>query len=360
MRTHPTCKMRKSDQFLDLASSYGDLVFVLHDNPDPDGLAAGWALGELAHQKLKRPFRLMARGTVQRAENQQLLSLLKPPLDLVEAIRPTPRSLVVLVDCRPEALNHAPVDSGALAVVDHHERIRKPSVAVQFQDIRPRVAATASIAASYLREQRVDPGPRLATALAYAIRTEVSGGSVSFSLLDRQMLGWVSRHARPDLLAEIEEAPLPRSYFTDLTRALSNTVLHDDCAFCMLPASNSPETISEVSDLLSRCEGIDAVLCCGRFGDSMKLSTRTRRASARHAADLVAKVVDGLGHSRGHEHRAGGNIELNDKTAEHAWFTQELKKRWMSACGLEGKADAPLVRPCNGGDLSTFGFHGRK
>lgn len=353
MRIHPTHKLSKSDKFLELASRYDDLLFVLHDNPDPDGLASGWALGELVKQKLKRPFRLLARGVVQRAENRQLLALLKPPLSLVETIDPTPRSLVVLVDCRPEALNHLPVDASALAVVDHHERPRKSTVPVLFEDIRPRVAASATIAASYLRDQGVILRPKLATALAYAIRTEVAGGSVAFSSLDREMLSWISRCARSDLLAEIEEAPLPKRYFTDLTRALANTILHGDCAFCMLPVVNAPETVSEVSDLLCRCEGIDAVLCCGRFDDSVKLSARTRRKSSRSATALVGEIVGELGHSGGHGHRAGGIIRLNDRTAKHAWFTQELRKRWISACGTEGESATPLVRPLRDG-TGTF------
>ena len=60
-----------------------------------------------------------------------------------------------------------------MAVIDHHPTGRDSQLL--FQDIRTDAAASASIAASYLREQQVEPGMKLATAILYAIRTETCG-----------------------------------------------------------------------------------------------------------------------------------------------------------------------------------------
>ena len=83
---------------------------------------------------------------------------------------------MVLVDCGAENLNH--LFSGncqtPVAVIDHHET-RPERRRVPFRDVRPRVAAAVSIAADYLREQRMVPDAALATAILYAIRTETRG-----------------------------------------------------------------------------------------------------------------------------------------------------------------------------------------
>ena len=122
--------------------------------------------------------------------------------------------------------------------------------------MRPDVAASASIAAAYLREQQVEPGQALATALVYAIRTETQGFETYHSPLDRSILPWLTERADPELLAEIESAPLSRGYFSDLVLALQNTFLYDDVAFCALPRAGGPEIVGEVADLLIRCESV--------------------------------------------------------------------------------------------------------
>lgn len=336
-------KIRKSDEFLEIVQDFSEVLFVTHDNPDPDGLACGWALGELIRQKLDRQYRLLARGAVLRAENRHLLKLLRPPLELQDNLVIDAQALVVLIDCRPEAFNHMPLGDTSLAVIDHHKSTEALPPTVRFADLRPDVAASASIAACYLREQEVEPSAALATALTYAIRTEAGGGSVSFSQLDQEMFNWTSRFVLADLLAEIEEAPLPRAYFRDLVHALQSTTVIQNVAYCMLPSVAAPETIGEVADLLIRCEGMQAVLCWGRHEERLILSTRTRRGSRKDAAEMIHKVVQGLGHSGGHEHRAGGLIPLHEAKESDSHLMSIIRYRWLLAAGVQDAADEALV-----------------
>ena len=94
---------------------------------------------------------------------------------------------------------------------------------LHFRDVRPRAAASASIAASYLAEQGLEPGPKLATALLFAIRTETRGGETYHSRLDRSVLLWLTERADPSLLAEIEQRPSRLEYYGDLILGLQNT-----------------------------------------------------------------------------------------------------------------------------------------
>jgi nanoRNase/pAp phosphatase (c-di-AMP/oligoRNAs hydrolase) len=320
------------------------IVVVMHDNPDPDAIAAGWALVELLRQRLGQTARLVARGAIVRAENLQMVRLLKPPLELVDDLR-FDDCFVVLVDCSPAASNH-PANSDTnriLAVIDHHEPTAN-GFRPAYSDIRPRVAATAGIAAKYLREQEVEPGVDLATALLYAIHTELAGPDAHLTRFDRGMIAWLSERADHGKLAEIEGAPLPRVYFSDLTTALENADTYEDVALCFLPRASGPEIVGEIADLLIRCEGIHRVLCGAAVGSNLILSARTTR-NGGDVLPLLRATLQGFGSWGGHKHRAGGKVTSvsGDGRGGELLFAT-LKSCWLAACELDHRPGIPLVR----------------
>jgi nanoRNase/pAp phosphatase (c-di-AMP/oligoRNAs hydrolase) len=305
----------KSDHLLKTLAGHEEVFVVTHNNPDPDAMAAGWAVWLLAKERLGANVRLLAGGFVSRAENRHMVDLLEPPLELVRDMTYPGHGAVVLVDCQPGNQNYLFDEEGApvAVVIDHHRggRWRAP-----FRDVRPRVAASSSIAASYLREQRIEPGNRLATALLFAIRTETHGSETHFSRLDRTVLPWLSQYSDPSWLAEIESAPLSSEYYSDLVLALQGTFLYDDTALCLLPRASGPEIVGEVADLLIRCRSIWRVLCGAVVGDDLLLSIRTDRED-EDAALLARHTLAGIGRGGGHRHRAGGKIpDVGPKISE--------------------------------------------
>jgi len=230
----------RSVRLLGVIAEYERILVVMHDNPDPDAIAAGWAAHMLVRKCLGRHARLVGGGAVVRAENLHLVRLLEPPLELVSAVEIRDATAAILVDCSAEAENHLLAQEGVrpIAVIDHHVANDRSRRRVSFRDVRPGVAAAASITASYLREQQLEPDVRPATALCYGIRTETRGARSRHSRLDRSVLRWLADYVNPEWLAEIESAPLPRSYFKDLAQALANTVPYDDAAFCLLPSAS--------------------------------------------------------------------------------------------------------------------------
>ncbi len=334
----------RSERFLKTLASCDQVLVVTHDNPDPDAIAAGWAVVHLIQQRLDKPVRLIGGGEIVRAENRHMVKLLQPPLELVREVDCGPNTGVVLVDCGAASHNHLfPGDTvHPLAVIDHHPLVnRHPHT--PFQDVRPRAAASASIAASYLREQAIEPGRRLATALVYALRTEVTGAACYYSRLDRTVILWLTGFADPSQLAEIENAPLATDYFGDLALALQGTFIYADTALCLLPRANGPEIVGEVADLLIRCEGIRRVLCGAVVHDDIVLSVRTER-DGEDAAALVRNTLEGLGYGGGHRHRAGGKIPGQGRGhAVVEMLQDELLTRWLIACGIDKHRGRHLI-----------------
>ena len=336
-------RVPRSERLLAAVSGYQEIVVITHDNPDPDAIAGGWALLLLIQQKLEIRARLIGGGEVVRAENRHMLKLLQPPLELVQNLQPTTETAAIFVDCELESANHLPITAPLVPVVviDHHAT-SKCRQRLPFVDVRPKVAASATIAAGYLREQKLEPSEKLATALQYAIRTETRGSATAHSRLDRAIIQWLTTRANPTWLAEIENAPLSRAYFSDMVLAMQNTFLYDGAAFCLLPRAEGPEVVGEVADLLIRCDGISRVLCGAAFGHDVLLSTRTQR-NGEDAALLLQTTIAGIGRGGGHHHRAGGKISGISAGRITDALEDDLRDRWLAACHIDRERGTRLV-----------------
>jgi nanoRNase/pAp phosphatase (c-di-AMP/oligoRNAs hydrolase) len=337
--------VRSSDSLLNIVSKFRCCLVVMHDNPDPDAIAAGWAIQILIREMSRIPCRLVGGGALVRAENRHMVDLLSPPVELVDELGNLDATATILVDCSLGASNHLLTreEVQPVAIVDHHMHGNGRTTDVAFFDVRPNVAASASIAASYLREQQLEPGMKLATALVYAIRTETVACEFHFSDLDRSILPWLTERSDPALLAEIESAPLSRAYFGDLVLGIQNTFLYNDVAMCILPRAEGVEIVGEVADLLIRYKGIGRVFCAAASGDDLVVSIRTKR-DTDHAAKLLQIVLAGLGGGGGHEHRAGGKVpgvarggRINED------LENEIRDRWLGACQTDRQRGTRLV-----------------
>lgn len=333
----------RSAELLDVLSDYKNIAVVTHDNPDPDAIAAGWAVRRLIRKKLGIDSVLIGGGDVVRAENRHMMNLLDPPITLVDEFEPKSKTAAVLVDCGPQVAAHllegARVET--VAMIDHHLTGGRPDL--PFVDIRPRMAASASMTAEYLREQQLEPGERLATALLYAIRTETCGNEFRHTRLDRSIIQWLSKFANPEWLAEIENAPLARDYYGDLVLALQNTFLYGDAAFCLLPRAQGQEIVGEVADLLIRCHEIRRVFCGASVERDLLCSVRTQD-SGDSAAQLIRDTLKDLGNGGGHSHRAGGKIPNIPRRRITEKLEDELRERWMAACAIKTRRGTRLIR----------------
>ena len=200
-----TKSMMPSQRLLNVLADFEQYLVVMHDNPDPDVIAAGWSLLTLLEERFHKPVRLVGSGAIVRAENRHMVEILNPPIELVSEITADNSTATILVDCGLGTTNHLVTRAAIepVAVIDHH-KYGNGVCHIPFQDIRTNAAAAASIAASYLREQHIDPGMKLATAILYGIRTETRGSETAHSALDRSIVRWLTGIADPALAGNRE------------------------------------------------------------------------------------------------------------------------------------------------------------
>ena len=156
------------------------------------------------------------------------------------------------------------------------------------------------------------------------------------------VVAWLTPRANLQWLSEIEDAPLPREYFSDMVLALQATTLYANAAFCFLPQAQGAEIIGKVADLLIRCQGVDRVLCTAVIGDDLLLSVRTAR-TADNAAFLVRRAAGRDRPRRRARNRAGGKIVLQNRSDSSDPLLDELRVRWLRACKVDDGQESRLI-----------------
>ncbi len=291
-------------QLLDPREKVG---ILLQPDPDPDGIACGFALrGLLGRKRPTAP--LISFGPVQRPENQALVQAMGLEVRVI-----TPDELdefdgLALVDVQPNVFGeNAPARVRSVdVVIDHHpERTGYDAV---LKDIRPSYGATATILTEYLRAAGMEPSTGLTTALLYGIKSDTQYLGRQTSKRDMQSFAYLHANHSPALLQRIERPALPIDGMRALGRALSRTEVRDGIHVLVLGRVRE-DVIPQVADMALQAEGAEWAVAAGIVGSDLVFSVRNV-GYVRAAGEVVRAVVEGLGVGGGHRSMAKGIIPL--------------------------------------------------
>ncbi len=293
-----------------LLSSKKRCIILLHDNPDPDALASGYALSVLITARYGLKSSILYGGLISRAENRAMVRLLEIPLKKIGHVRLDHDDFIAMIDTQPGSGNNSlPKGTRCHLVIDHHPRNRKRDSDLEMID--PVVGATATILVYWLLESGVEFSTNLATSLAYAIRTETQ--DLGRKTTDEDIRAFFAVYPRASMkkLSHIAYPKLPRNYFQALSDGLQKTYCYRNLISAHLGIIPYPEIVAEMADLLLRYERMSWCLCTGRFGNHLYLSLRAAAPGA-NAGKIIQKLVGDPARAGGHETFAGGRIPLQN------------------------------------------------
>jgi nanoRNase/pAp phosphatase (c-di-AMP/oligoRNAs hydrolase) len=280
---------------------------LLQPDPDPDGIAGGYALRALLGRKSPTA-PLISFGKVRRPENVAMVQALGLEIRTIEPEQLQEFDAIALVDVQPTVFGENPparvlsVD----VVIDHHpERTGYDAV---IRDIRPTYGATSTILCEYLRAAGMELRPRLATALAYGIKSDTQLLGRETSRYDMAAFAFLHGAQSPALLRRIERPALPEDALRALGRALTRTSVVDGMHILVLGRVRE-DVIPQVADLGLQAEGADWAIAAGIVGADLVFSVRNV-GYVRAAGEVVRAVVEGLGVGGGHRSMAKGIIPL--------------------------------------------------
>jgi len=326
------------------------MLIYMHDNPDPDALAAGLGLRSLVEKEIGAVVTLAHGGIVGRAQNRAMVENLKIPITPVERVEPDEFDIIALVDSQPETGNNSlPLGYRVDVVVDHHPP-RSASGRAPWCDIRPELGATSTMVFEYLRERHVAIDARLATAFFFALRTETRDLGREATEAERRAYLELVPLVDHNLLYRMTHPKVPREHFAALDRALRSAEIHGDIVAVNLGALGYPDLVAEIADLLLSYEGARFVLCMGQYDGNAYLSLRTEASEAR-AGSVMRRIVGGDGAAGGHGTMAGARLFglVKSDAALQGLFVQMVAR----LCDVLGHEPARVERLLPGQDLTS-------
>jgi nanoRNase/pAp phosphatase (c-di-AMP/oligoRNAs hydrolase) len=283
------------------------LGILLQPDPDPDGIAGGFALRALLGRKSPTA-PLISFGEVKRPENRAMIEALGIDVRTVTPGELDEFDALALIDVQPTVFGeHPPARVRSVDVVIDHHPVRSGYDAV-IKDIRPTYGATATIMTEYLRAAGLELRPRLATALTYGIKSDTQLLGRETSGHDMAAFAFLHSHHSPALLRRIERPALPTDGLRALGRALAQTEVVDGVHLLVLGRVRE-DVIPQVADLGLQAENAEWAIAAGIVGSDLVFSVRNV-GYVRAAGEVVRAVVEGLGVGGGHRSMAKGIIPL--------------------------------------------------
>jgi len=319
----------------------GPLVILPHDNPDPDSLASAAALKYLVATLAKKDAQIALGGIVGRAENRAMLTYLNITLVPVGEVALNGDTSVVLVDTQPGRINNSlPQGVVPVAVIDHHPAYGAYP-GVSFLDLRDQYGATSTIVTEYLRESKLVPEAKIATALFYGISAETQDLGREATAADIEASHFLYPYANKRRLSKIENARVPREYFRVFREAIERATLYDKVVVSLLGEVQYPDMVAEVADFLLRLDQVEWAAAVGTFGSCLHCSVRTTDREV-NAGDLLQRVL-GSRSAGGHDMIAGGRLQVGQDPAARERAAAMVRDRLLGALGVDPAIGQPLV-----------------
>ncbi len=346
------------DALLAAVGKRARVLVCTHDNPDPDAIASGFALGELLKARAGASYTLAHGGVLGRAENRTMVRLLKIPLVPYARVDPAGFDVIALVDTQPEHGNHClskdTMRTHRLMCFDHHPaRVVDDAIAPAFVDVGGDYGATSTMMTCYVQSAGMPFAHDVATALFYGIKSDTRDLGREVGQVDVWAYQHLIAHTDMALVSQIEHPRLPRRYFAALSAAVRRARCVDDVVLCDLGAVYVPDLVAETADWLLLAEGIRWAVVTGEHDGAVFCSLRVsdRRFSA---GKLVREAIVRwpLGSAGGHGSMAGARIDFVDGTtgAERARTRRALGTDLVKRIGVRAGS---RLRPFASADVGA-------
>ncbi len=280
------------------------VLILLHNEPDPDALAAGLALRNV----LRRTRTTAIIGSIQgitRPENLRMADLLDIQIEIVTPDEFAGFDRIATVDVQPHYFG------GLLPrvdlVVDHHPE--QPDYTTVFKDIRADYGSTCTILTEHLRAVDVNISERTATAMLYAIKSDTLFFARQTNRVDLEAFSFLYPLADPALIRKMEGAEITLERLEHVTRALGTSRLRNKVFSAFLGETSREDFVPYTADFLLQVEDVKWTMVSGIVGGQLILSVRNL-GYTRNAGEFVKANFGDIGSAGGHRAMAKAVVPL--------------------------------------------------
>jgi nanoRNase/pAp phosphatase (c-di-AMP/oligoRNAs hydrolase) len=274
------------------------VLILLHNEPDPDALAAGLALRN-ALRRTRTTAIIGAMQGITRPENLRMADLLDIHIEIVTADEFAGFDRIATVDVQPHYFG------GLLPrvdlVVDHHPE--QPGYTAVFKDIRSDYGSTCTILTEHLRAVDVNISERTATAMLYAIKSDTLFFARQTNRVDLEAFTFLYPLADPALIRKMEGAEITVERLEHVTRALATSRFRNQVFSAFLGETSREDFIPYTADFLLQVEDVKWTIVSGIVGSQLIVSVRNLGYS-RNAGEFVKANFGDVGSAGGHRSMA--------------------------------------------------------
>jgi nanoRNase/pAp phosphatase (c-di-AMP/oligoRNAs hydrolase) len=280
------------------------VLILLHNEPDPDALAAGLALRNVL-RRTRTTAIIGAMQGITRPENLRMVDLLDIQVERITAGDFESFGRIATVDVQPHYFG------GILPrvdlVVDHHPE--QPGYAPAFKDIRAHYGSTCTILTEHLRAVDVSISERTATAMLYAIKSDTLFFARQTNRVDLEAFTFLYPLADPALIRKMEGAEITLERLEHVTRALNTSRLKDQVLSAFLGETSREDFIPYTADFLLQVEDVKWTIIAGIVGGQLIVSVRNLGYS-RNAGEFVKSSFGDIGSAGGHRAMAKAVVPI--------------------------------------------------
>ena len=300
------------ENYLKSISDNSKVTIFCHDNPDPDALASALAMNEL-FVNYGHTSQIVHGGMIEHHQNQAMVKELEIPVrrlildwEITDLIKES--DLIVAVDFhRPGANNIMPKDCIPHIIIDHHS-VDDP-VTADLAMVSSEYSSTSSMVASLLMSSDFEMNSRVATALAFGIKTDTLGFTRNFNAVDVRALLWINAWVDKEKLRAIEMPPRSIEALDSFAAALNDKLHIENLILAPVHNLTNRDSLAQIADFLLPTEGVDTVVAYGIRRNKVILSVRSNRENLHVGKLLSNNFPDGL--AGGHKSLGGGQIPFD-------------------------------------------------
>jgi len=297
----------KWDRLRRAVSPRDKVGIVLYGEPDPDALAAGWALQLLLRSHVQSS-KIVACETVKRNQNARLVKSLKMPLEVYNEIPWNDFTKLAVVDAQPNFFKPKPPVPFDI-VIDHHPR--KSHYSFKFSDVRPDYASVSTILLEYLVQAGIPISKKMATALWFGLRTDSDNLSTSAHNSDLAAYGYLYKKSDKNIIQWLERSEVPISYKNFYKKALDSLETNTKRTVVYLGDVPNPDACVMTADFLSRFIGIHWIAVAGVYRDTLYVILRSG-SFGTNVGRIIKQKLSPFGSAGGHQDKARGEILVSD------------------------------------------------
>jgi nanoRNase/pAp phosphatase (c-di-AMP/oligoRNAs hydrolase) len=280
------------------------VLILLHNEPDPDALAAGLALRNVL-RRTRTTAIIGAMQGITRPENLRMADLLDIQVETITADELSGFERIATVDVQPHYFG------GLLPrvdlVVDHHPE--QGGYASVFKDIRTDYGSTCTILTEHLRAVDVNISERTATAMLYAIKSDTLFFARQTNRADLEAFSFLYPLADPALIRKMEGADITLERLQHVTRALSTSRFRHQVFSAFVGETSREDFIPYTADFLLQVEDVKWTIVSGIVGGQLIISARNLGYS-RNAGEFVKASFGDIGSAGGHRSMAKAVIPI--------------------------------------------------